>query len=92
MNEVAFRRELSLMRDLLLKRPAGEHGKQSLDSMYVPTSPTEEPPTEELLADIRSLLKYVVFDLEATRRENRYLRQMLESRTQRDRGDEPAEQ
>jgi hypothetical protein len=37
---------------------------------------------------LRVLAKYVAFDLEATRRENKYLRQMLESRSQRDDGED----
>jgi hypothetical protein len=32
-------------------------------------------------------MKYLMFDLEATRRENRYLRQMLDSRARRERDD-----
>jgi len=35
---------------------------------------------EEALDYLRLQIKYVVFDLEATRRENRYLRKMLENR------------
>jgi len=34
---------------------------------------------QESLDYLRLSIKYLVFDLEATRRENRYLRQMLES-------------
>jgi hypothetical protein len=36
---------------------------------------------EDLLDHLRLQVKYVVFDLEATRRENSYLRNMLERRT-----------
>ena len=32
----------------------------------------------DVLAQVRMKLKYLLFDLEATRRENHYLRQMLE--------------
>lgn len=35
---------------------------------------------EELLDNLRLQLKYTLFDLDATRRENRYLRQMIERR------------
>ena len=38
---------------------------------------------EDELEELRLHLKYLLFDLEATRRENRYLRQMLEARTKR---------
>lgn len=36
---------------------------------------------DDLMDYIRLQTKYVMFDLEATRRENRYLRKMLERRT-----------
>lgn len=36
---------------------------------------------EDLLDHLRLQTKYLMFDLEATRRENRYLRQMLERRS-----------
>lgn len=36
---------------------------------------------EDLLDHVRLQTKYLMFDLEATRRENRYLRQMLERRS-----------
>ncbi len=35
---------------------------------------------DETIDHLRVQLKYLLFDLEATRRENRYLRQMLENR------------
>jgi len=39
---------------------------------------------QESLDYLRLSIKYLVFDLEATRRENRYLRKMLEEQGQRD--------
>ena len=54
----------------------------STEGTYVPEN--ETPATNgqnEMLDQIRLRLKYLVFDLEATRRENRYLREMLERRT-----------
>ena len=35
---------------------------------------------DEAMGYLRLQIKYVIFDLEATRRENRYLRKMLENR------------
>ena len=40
---------------------------------------------KDTISQLRLDMKYLVFDLEATRRENRYLRQMLEARPPRDR-------
>ena len=42
---------------------------------------------QESLDYLRVSIKYMLFDLEATRRENRYLRQMLDSRARRERED-----
>src|SRR5210317_2176285 len=43
---------------------------------------------QESLDYLRLSIKYLVFDLEATRRENSYLRKMLEEQAE-DRGSEP---
>jgi hypothetical protein len=48
----------------------------------------------EAMDYLRLQIKYMVFDLEATRRENRYLRKMLESRPSNpnfDPGEDPSE-
>ena len=50
---------------------------------------------QESLDYLRLSVKYLVFDLEATRRENAYLRRMLEQSSrdaQREIGDEPEDQ
>ncbi len=46
---------------------------------------------QEALDYLRLSVKYLVFDLEATRRENQYLRKMLESKNGRDRSQEEPE-
>lgn len=46
---------------------------------------------QEALDYLRLSVKYLVFDLEATRRENQYLRKMLESKNGRDRSHEEPE-
>ena len=48
---------------------------------------TSEGPINELIDHLRLQVNYMAFDLEATRRENRYLRQMLETRRRSDRDD-----
>ncbi len=84
MNEAAIRKELTQFKRILTERHAAGQGKTSLDGLYIPSSSARKPDLEEFVGDLRILLKYVVFDLEATRRENRYLRQMLETRNKRD--------
>jgi hypothetical protein len=48
--------------------------------VYVPASDRRAQPLQQCLDEIQTHVKYLLFDLEATRRENRYLRQMLQNR------------
>jgi len=63
------------------------------DGLYIAHQAGAQPSVEESLDLLGLHLKYLLFDLEATRRENRYLRQMLETRPPRspeeDHGAEP---
>ena len=47
---------------------------------YEPTPAAAEATLEGHLDALRVQVRYLLFDLEATRRENRYLRQMLQGR------------
>lgn len=68
-------------------KKAGDEG------LYLAHQTGTQPSVEESLDLLGLHLKYLLFDLEATRRENRYLRQMLETRPPRspeeDHGAEP---
>ena len=90
MNEAAVRKALEELHEVVANRhPAGQVLAAG-EGLYVASHEGGEIDVEEALADLRVLLKYLVFDLEATKRENRYLRQMLESRRQNhDRSREP---
>ena len=46
---------------------------------------------QESLDYLRLSIKYLVFDLEATRRENKYLRDMLNKQDAGDAGDDPSQ-
>jgi len=46
---------------------------------------------EQVLDQLRHHLKYLIFDLEATRRENKYLRRMLDLRAKRRDGEEDSD-
>ncbi len=66
-----------------------ERGDSSrTEGLYV----SDRSPTEATLDDTLEVLalhlKYLVFDLESTRRENRYLRQLLESQRSRRQDDD----
>ena len=66
-------------------------GKSQLDlseGTYVPSKSTTSCTAEDALDHLRLQVKYLVFDLEATKRENKYLRQMLQRRAG---GDNPGE-
>lgn len=58
------------------------------DGAYVPDYGLK---LEDVIDQLRLQIKYLMFDLEASRRENRYLRQMLEMRppqTRKDHGED----
>jgi len=89
MNEAAIRAKIRELTEVLttwplLKAQEGDSAKGT----YLPVAPAEGPMLVDMLDQVRLQVKYLMFDLEATRRENRYLRQMLDSRHRRDRDDE----
>ncbi len=62
--------------------PPSETKSPGPEGTYIPhISGSVGQNLEQLLDYLRLRAKYLSFDLEATRRENRYLRQMLERRT-----------
>ena len=75
MNEAAIRKRLEELSEVLTfphRKMGGEDASHSAGLGGVTL--------EEALDYARLQVKYMVFDLEATRRENSYLRRMLESR------------
>ena len=94
MKEAAVRKEIvDLTRDIL-SLPTDQSQKNTAKGIYLAEPPADKNTIEEVLEILRLQVKYLIFDLEATRRENRYLRQMLEARPPRDRergeGDPPS--
>ena len=89
MNEAVIRRKLmELIRSVAVSQPSGSGKSGGDEGLYVPDPATKDKPVAEALDQLALQLKYLVFDLEATRRENRYLRQMLESRPPTNRREE----
>jgi hypothetical protein len=81
MHEAAIRNTITELNRMLEER--GSTGSpQHSDSLYEAQTP-EAPSLADDLSQLRMKMKYVLFDLEATRRENRYLRQMLEMHRKR---------
>jgi hypothetical protein len=74
MDQNVLRQRLQeIMDSLSAVKPAGAARQ------YQPCPPLGKSP-DEMLDNLRLQMKYMLFDLDATRRENRYLRQMIERR------------
>ena len=84
MNEAAVRKRISELCDVVTEsRLCGHNKKKAPDGIYYSVPLAEGASIEDSVDLLRLQIKYVMFDLEATRRENRYLRQMLENRHRR---------
>lgn len=79
MEEKILRERLLELSEALTPAPRPAGGSLGAYASHVPRPSGKS--VEDLLDYIRLQTKYVMFDLEATRRENRYLRKMLERRT-----------
>jgi len=88
MDNLTFRTRLQELIDEIEKLPPNQ--KEALKNLAAKTEAKHEElaatakSVTEALDYLRLQIKYIVFDLEATRRENRYLRKMLESRPSQD--------
>jgi len=78
--EKSLRNRLRELDEILAATPS--KGKGSSEGAYIAHSPAAPAKSNEEIVDhVRLQIKYLLFDLEATRRENRYLRDMLERRS-----------
>ena len=83
MNETIIRERIAELVDALSALPQ-IGGKSASMGTYTPhTPPASTRDIEEMLDQVRLQMKYLMFDMEATRRENHYLREMLEHRWNR---------
>ena len=86
MDEVTFQNKLGELMSEISTLPATE--RQKLEALARETQERHQAlkksigSLQESLDWLRLSVKYLVFDLEATRRENQYLRQMLESNSE----------
>jgi hypothetical protein len=82
MNEEAFQRKLSELIAEIAMLPAGERGKLELLAEETRERHRQLKETvaglQESIDLVRLSVKYMLFDLEATRRENQQLRKMLD--------------
>ena len=89
MDEAILRERLDEIAKAMAVTPPSDEPRASRGS-YIPNiSSSPSHSIDQLLDYLRLRGKYLSFDLEATRRENRYLRQMLERR--HNLGSEPPE-
>ncbi len=85
MKEAVVREKLlELCETLHTSSGSGEEPGDGNQGMYVPEMDAQ---IDGVIDQLRLQIKYLMFDLEASRRENRYLRQMLEMRPPQPRKD-----
>ncbi len=88
MNEQDFKTKMSELLGQINKLPANE--RPQLEELAAETKTRHEKMKETLgnlqdsLDHLRLTVKYLVFDLEATRRENKYLRKLIDSQDSND--------
>ena len=87
MKEAAIRQKLEVLGQVIRAGSRGPAGVQADAEGTYESQVVGKAPLTDVLDLLQLQLKYVIFDLEATRRENRYLRQLLESRPRRDFGE-----
>ncbi len=93
MNEQDFQQKLSDLIQQIDTLPEGQRGP--LSDLARETKDRHErmrktvADLQESLDYLRLSVKYLVFDLEATRRENDYLRKLIEAQSRRDQNDDP---
>lgn len=87
MNEAVMREKLDELCKLISQPCRTDHPRKSDDGFYISNTGDDRPAVEKILENLRLQIKYITFDLEATRRENFYLRRMLESRPKPHRDD-----
>ena len=77
MKEAAIKKQLEELNAELSGLRSGEKNEADGSSAEL-VHAAGDATAADVMAHIRMKLKYLLFDLEATRRENHYLRQMLE--------------
>ena len=93
MDELSFQEKMNHILDRIRELP-GSKAAEAADGADARRDRVQNSMNElqEALDYLRLSVKYLVFDLEATRRENAYLRRIIEqSNRNRGKADEPAE-
>ena len=85
MDENTFQKKMAELIDRIKELPGSKDGQPQTESAEAPGSHELQASLGELqesLDYLRLSVKYLVFDLEATRRENAYLRRLVEQANQ----------
>jgi hypothetical protein len=85
MNEAVLKEKLLELADTVTAAPLSGNAEGPKDGVYLPHRVGPQPSMDDAVEHLKLQVTYMLFDLEATRRENRYLRQMLEGRSRQDR-------
>ena len=80
MKEAVVKEKLIQLCDVMMMIPEKDGSKTPIEGIYSSTRPAKGQTLDEVVDQLQLQLKYLVFDLEATRRENNYLRRMIENR------------
>jgi len=83
-DEAAIRKDLNDLSEAITAAPLAGKASAPMPGVYQ-NAPQADAELTGTVNQLRPQVKYLLFDLEATRRENRYLRQMLENRHRRNR-------
>ena len=89
MDEAAMKKSLADLACTITAFPVA--GQRAAGGVYESEVDPASSRLEDSMDYLRLQIKYLLFDLEATRRENRYLRQLLENRHKPDRNDSNTE-
>ena len=81
MEEKGLRNQLRELDEILAATASVSKGGSKEGTYIAHSSAASAKSNEEIVDHVRLQVKYLLFDLEATRRENRYLRDMLERRS-----------
>jgi hypothetical protein len=85
MNEAAIKKRLEELHETVA---LGRPGKAAHEDGGLGLAPKTRQSIEDALDHLQMQVKYLLFDLEATRRENGYLRRMLETRNRQEPGED----
>lgn len=77
MKEAVIREKLLELVDSISNASTNEDNHSQAEGLYVSDKADD---LQDVIDQLRMHIKYMMFDLEASRRESRYLRQMLEMR------------